>query len=108
MFQRHTADHVAQRGRGELLHADDVVADLVDRSLGTGDLEVDHGVDIDREIVLGDHRLGREGDHPFAQIHPGPDPVDERDQQGELSGHRLAVAAETLDDGRLCLRDEGD
>lgn len=33
LFQRHPADHVAQGGGGELLDADDVVADLVDRGL---------------------------------------------------------------------------
>ena len=108
LFQGHPADDIAQRSRGQLFHSDDVVVDLVDRRLGAGDLEVDHRVDIDREVVLGDHRLRREGDHPLTQIHPGSDPIDERDQQGELAGHRLAVAAESLDHRRLSLRDQRD
>jgi len=60
LLQRHAADDVAQRGGGQLLDTDDVVADLIHRRLRVGDLEVHDGVDVDRQVVLGDHRLRRE------------------------------------------------
>src|SRR5699024_179731 len=108
LLERETADHVTERRGGELLHGDDVVVDLVHGRLGVGDLEVDHRVDAQREVVLGDHRLRREGDHPLAQVHLRADAVDERDDQGELPARAALVAAEPLDDGSLGLGDELD
>ena len=64
LLEAHPADHVAQGRGGGLLDAVDVVGDLVDRGLGVGDLVVDDGVDVDRQVVLGDHRLRREGAPP--------------------------------------------
>jgi hypothetical protein len=106
LLQRHAADHVAQGGGGQLLDADDVIADLVDRRLWVGHLEVDDRVDVHGQVVLGDHRLRRKGHHALTEVDPGPDLVDERQQQRQLSGHRLAVAAEALDDRGLRLRYE--
>ena len=106
LFQRHAADHVAQRGGGQLLDPDDVVADLVDGRLRVGDLEVDDGVDVERQVVFGDHRLRRERHNPLAQVDPGADPVDEWHQQGQLPADRAAVATQPFDHRRFRLRDQ--
>jgi hypothetical protein len=60
VLERHPADHVAQRRDGELFDRRDEVLDLIRRGLGIGDLEVDDRVDVDHQVVLGDHRLRRE------------------------------------------------
>ena len=106
LLERHTADDVAQRGGGQLLDADDVVADRVHRGLRVGDLEVDDGVDVQRQVVLGDHRLRRERHDPLAQVDPGADAVDERHQQRQLTADGPAVPAESLDHRGLGLRDQ--
>ena len=81
LLERQAADHVAQRGDGELLDRLQRVGDLVGRGLRVGDREVDDGVDPDHEVVLGDDRLRRERDDLLAQVDQRLDAVDERDDQ---------------------------
>ena len=100
------ADHVAQRRDGELLDRLERVRDLVGRRLRVGDGEVEDSVDLDHEVVLGDHRLRRERHDLFAQVDQGLEPVDERHQQRHARAERLVVAAEPLDDARAGLRDD--
>ena len=75
-------------------------------AFGVGDREVDDGVDADHEVVLGDHRLRREGDDLLAQVDQRLDAVDERDDEREPGVQRALVAAEALDDARARLRDD--
>mgnify|MGYP003693579111 CR=1 FL=1 len=98
------ADHVAQRGDRELLDRPDEVVDLVGGRLRLGDLEIDDGVDRDDEVVLGDHRLRREGDDLLPQIDHLADPVDEGDDDRQPGVQRARVAAEPFDDARPRLR----
>ena len=53
------AQHPAQRGLGELAGRDHVIADLDDGALGIDDAEIDHGGDLDRDVVAGNHVLRR-------------------------------------------------
>ena len=74
---------VAQRGHGELLDRLQVVGDLIGRRPGVGDLEVQDGVDLDDQVVLGDDRLRLEGHDLFAQVDHRVNPVDVRDDEAE-------------------------
>ena len=58
LLQIHGADQVTQRRDGELVDGLQVVGNLVCRGAGLGDLVVEDCVDVDDEVVLGDHRLG--------------------------------------------------
>ena len=88
LLEVHAADDVAQRGHGELLDGLDVVGDLVRRGDRVGDLEVDDRVDRDDQVVLGDHRLRREGHHLLAQVDHVADLVDERHHDVQAGGQR--------------------
>ncbi len=57
LLQVHVPDHAAQHGRGDLLDGLDVVDDLEVGRPRVGDLEEQHRVDADHQVVLGDHRL---------------------------------------------------
>lgn len=107
-LQVHAADDVAERGDGELLDGLDVAGDLVRRRPGVGHLVVDDGVDVDDQVVLGDHRLGREGDDLFAEVDPVADRVDERDDDVQACVEGAGVPAETLHDGGAGLWDDLD
>jgi hypothetical protein len=108
LLERHPADHVAQRRDRELLDALDVVGDLVGRRLRVGDLEVEDRVDVDDQVVLGDHRLRLERDDLLAQVDQRPQAVDERDHDREARGQRAVVAAEPLDHPGAGLGDDPD
>ena len=105
LLERHPADHVAQRGDGEQVDRVDGVRDLVRRRLRVGDLEVDDRVDVDDEVVLGDHRLRLERDRLLAQVEQRLDAIDERDDKRQSRRQRARVAAEALDDAGPRLRD---
>src|SRR5690606_20340185 len=75
---------------------------------GVGDLEVQHGVDLDDQVVLGDDRLRFEGDHLFTQVDEGVHPVDVRDDEAQSGGEGAVVAAEPLDVASACLRHDAD
>jgi hypothetical protein len=63
---------------------------------------------VDRDVVLGDRRLRREGDHLLAQVDERLEPVDEGhdDRQPGLGGP--AVAPEALDDPGSRLGNDAD
>ena len=60
----------AQRGLGEHVRRRKVILDLNDRPLGVDDIEIQHRVNLHRDIVVGDHVLGRYFDNLDAQIDP--------------------------------------
>ncbi len=107
-LQVHAADDVPQGGDRELLDGLDVVRHLVGGGPGVGHLVVDDGVDVHHEVVLGDHRLGRERHDLLAEIDAVADAVDERDDDVQTGVQRPGVAAETLDDGGAGLLDHLD
>ena len=108
LLQCHATDHVSQRCHRNLLHANDVVIHPVDGLSGVVDLEGHDDVDGHRQVVLGDDRLRREGDHALAGVHPGADPVNEGNEDRDTARYRAGVATKPLDDGRLALGDQGD
>src|SRR6185437_8240096 len=107
-FQVQPADHVAQRGDGQLLDGLDEVRDLVCGCLRVGDLEVQDRIDVDYEVVFGDDRLRRERYDLFPQVHAGPHPVDERHDGVEAGVQRPAVGTQPLDDIGARLRHNPD
>ena len=64
------AEHRAQGGLRELARRRVEILHLHDRLLGVQHPEVDHRVDLHRNIVPGDHILSGHIEHPRAQIHP--------------------------------------
>jgi hypothetical protein len=103
-LQVQPADHVTQRGDGRLLDGLDEVRDLVGGRLGVGDLEVQHRVDVDDEVVFGDDRLRGKRHHLLSQVDTGPYPVDERHDRVQARIQRPAVGAQPLDDVGARLR----
>ena len=96
-LQVHRADDVAQRGDGELLDGLQVAGDLVGGGARVGDLEVEHGVDLDDQVVLGDHRLRLERHDLLPQVDHRVDPVDVGDDEVEPGLQRAQVPAEPFD-----------
>src|SRR5262249_48401117 len=107
-LQVHAADDVAERGDRELLDGLDIAGDLVGGRASVGHLVVDDGVDVHDQVVLGDHRLGRERYDLFTQVDAVADGVDERDHDVEARVQGPRVAAEALDDGGARLWDDLD
>ncbi len=107
-FEVQTTDDVAQGGRGQLFDGAEVVRDLVRRCPCVGHLEVDDRVDRDDEVVLGDHRLRREGDDLLAHVDQRSQSVDEGHEDIQAGSERLVVAAETLDHTGGGLRNDAD
>jgi len=70
VVQGELTDHVTQRGLGELFDGLGEVADLVNGFVGVGDLEIEQGVDVDGDVVTGDHVLTREVIDRLAQVDP--------------------------------------
>ena len=70
------------------------------------DLEVDHRVDRDDEVVLGDDALGRERHHLLAHVEGVSDLVEERNHQMRSRIEYLAELAEPFDYGHLLLTDD--
>ncbi len=83
LLEVHPTDHVAQRGDRQLLDGLDVVGDLVRRRPRVGHLEIDDRVDVDGQVVLGDHRLRRERHHLLAQV--------DRGRTLSMNGTRIAM-----------------
>ena len=99
-IQVHAADHVPQRGHRQLLDGGHVVGDFVRRRLRVRHLEVDHRVDPDHQVVLGDDGLRREAHHLLAQVDERSEPVDERRHQVQARVQGPVVAPEPLHDAR--------
>src|SRR5262249_44411156 len=103
-LQIHGTDDIAQRGDRELLDGLQVAGDLVGGRPRIRNLEVQHGVDLYDEVVLGDHRLRAEGDDLLAQVDFRVDPVDIWNDEVEPGLQRTIVAAEPLYIASTCLR----
>ena len=79
------ADDVTQSGDGQLLNTLDEVGNLIHSRFGVDDRVVDDRVNVDHEVVRGDHGLGCEGHDLLTQVDAGPHPVDEWHQEVEAS-----------------------
>ena len=64
------AEHRAQRGLRQLAGRGHEVLDLDDRALGIDDAEIEHRIDLHRDVVARDHVLRRHVLHDHAQIDP--------------------------------------
>ena len=91
----HTA---AAAARLRCAHGAEVVGDLVGRGARVRHLEEHDGVDGDHQVVLGDHRLRREGDDLLAHVDERLEPVDVGHQQRQPGAERALVATQPLDD----------
>ena len=60
LVQLHIADDVAEGGGCQVLNGVHGVLHAVGVQLGVGDLEINDRVDLHGDVILGDHRLGRE------------------------------------------------
>ena len=92
------SEHRAQRGLREHVGRRHEILDLDDRALGIDDVEIEHRVDLHRDVVARDHVLARNFDHLDAQIHPDHF-LDERNQQHEAGALDALKAAEREDHG---------
>src|SRR5579884_3653253 len=61
------AEHGTQRGLRELAGGGEKILDLDDRLVGVDDAEIDHRIDLDRDVVARDHVLARHVVHDGAQ-----------------------------------------
>ena len=95
------AQHPAQRGLRQLAGRREV-ADLDHRALGIHHAEINDGVHLHRDVVAGDHVLGRHLVHHDAQI-DAHHLLNERHQQEEPRALGAGVAAEREDDPALVL-----
>ncbi|MCU0649064.1 MAG: hypothetical protein MUF00_13775 [Gemmatimonadaceae bacterium] len=124
------ANDVAQRRARERLEGKRQILHRVSGLLRIGDAVVEHRVDVDRHVVLRDHRLAREVEHLFAQVDPGGRGLDhllvpvavglevadvnrlgalhERDEDVEPGACDPVEAAQPLDDQDLRLRNDAD
>ncbi|MDT4840305.1 hypothetical protein FQZ97_741240 [compost metagenome] len=64
------AEHRAQGGLGQLAGGHEEVLHLDDGALRVQYTEIDHRVDLHRDVVAGDHVLRRYVQHHGAQVHP--------------------------------------
>jgi hypothetical protein len=62
-LQVHGPDDIAQCGDRELFDALQEAGDLIGGCARVGHLEIEHSIDLDDQIVLGNHRLRLERDH---------------------------------------------
>ena len=87
---------ITQGGDGELVDGLQVVGDFVGGGPRVGDLVVEDGVDVDHEVVLGDHRLRAGRQHLFPQVELGAYAVHDGDDEVEARLQGPQVAAEAL------------
>ena len=102
-----STSHGPKCGLGQLGCGVEVVLDLDDRLLGRHDAEVDHRVDLHRDVVPRDYVLTGdiEGDDPHADLHHAFDAWDQQDQARtpdanvatESKDHAPLVFAQHLD-----------
>ena len=104
LLQVHAADQVAQRGDGELIDGLQVVGHLIGRGPRFGDLVVEDGVDVDDEVVLGDHRLRGGREHLLADVELVAHPVGDGDDEVQTGLECGAVTAESLNVEAVGLR----
>src|ERR1700729_2269051 len=108
VLERQPADHIAQRGDGQLLDRLKRIGYFVRRRAGIGDREIEDRFDRDNHVVFGDHRLRREVDNLLAQVHERLYAIDERRDERQTRLEGAAVATEPLHHARPCLRNDAD
>lgn len=130
LIEVHIAHDVTQARLGQLLDSVWEVLDLIDRFDRVGDLEVEHGVDHDLDIVRGDHALAREVIDRLAQVDLGdrllqvhgltamplqrktPDDgtrfIDKRPDDVDAALEGRVILAEALDDDDFTVLDDLD
>ena len=102
------ADLAAQRRLRELDDREAIVRDAVRGAAGIEHLQIQHAVDADLHVVLGDADLLGNIERLFLEGVPVGDAFDERKQDVKPGLDRAAVAAESLDDeGALLRHDDG-
>ena len=101
------AAHAAQRGLRQLRGAVEVVLDRDHRLLGVQHAEVEHRVDLHRDVVARDHFLRRHVHHDLAQadLHHA---VDARDDPGETRLLHAGIAAKPEHDAALVFLQDAD
>ena len=82
--------------------------DAVGIELGIGDLEVDDGVDLHGDVILGNNRLGRIVKNLLLEADLLCHALNERDLEVNADGPDIAERAEPLDDIRPRLLDDID
>src|SRR5690606_2415323 len=90
------ADHVTQRGHGELLDSLQEVGDLIGGAYRIGNLEIEHAVDRYHEVVRGDYGLWCEAHHLLPHVHLGPHGVDEGHDEVETRTQGALVLTEAF------------
>ena len=68
LVERVLAEHRAQRGLRELAGGLQEILDADHRAVGIDDAEIEHRVDLHRDVVARDHVLARHVEHDRAQI----------------------------------------
>src|SRR5580765_3356201 len=82
IIELHLAEHAPQGGLGDLRGRVQIVLHGDHRALRIDHPEVDHGADLDRHVVAGDHVLRRHVEGDRLQAHPH-DLVDDGDQDDQ-------------------------
>ena len=100
-------EHRAQAGLGDLEGGPAEVLDLHDGVARVDNAEVGDGVDLDRDVVLGDRFLRRDVERHDAQVHLHH-PIDDRDDEEEAGSLGADQAAQPEDHAALVLLDDLD
>ena len=87
------AQHRAQGGLRQLTGGHQEVLDLDNRLLWIEYAEVQHGVDLDRDVIAGDHVLRRDVEHHGAQVDANH-LLNHRNQQNQARALDLPKASE--------------
>ena len=101
------AQHRAQRGLRQLADRLEVFLDLDDGLLRIDHAEVDHRVDLDRDVVPGNYVLGRHVHDDDAQVDP-LHLLNDRDHDDQPGSLDLPEAAELKDHAALVLAQDLD
>ena len=107
LVQLHGPDDGAQRGLSQLAGGQDVVLDLDDGVGRVQNPEVDHRVDLDGHVVLGDDLLDGNVHGQDAQVH-AYGAVDDRDEEDDAGPAAAGQPSEPEDDQPLVLRHDPD
>src|SRR5262249_49104500 len=92
------SDLAAQGRLRELRNRKTVVGDAVGRQMGVENLQVEHGVDADLDVVSGDANLLGDVDRLLLQVVPVSNAFHKGNQDMKPGLQRAAVPAETLHD----------
>ena len=108
LVEVHRAHHRPQVGHGQLGDSVVQVVDPIGRLGRIDHLDEDDAVDLDGDVVLGDHVLARHFQNLLHHVHAASDAFVERDEDGQAGLQRPHVLAETLDGEFMALRHDLD